>query len=260
MARGAPAATRRGFPADPGEVVDDVLAAEWHGRRRPAAAPGRLQRRRLATARSSRAAATRGRSSPPCSRSSASTRRRSRPPSRRCPRSRTRPSTTGRRAQAEERRERECFALSDEDADAARAFGCLLELPGPNGRGDHRYVTDPRVARGSARRRRSPPTSRPRRSASSTSARRRNAARRRRRTTPRSEARREQRQRDYEARVSARARNLDLGAALARWQPKLDTDAVKLLGSLVLLHTARRRPGRTGSASSSRRRRTSRAR
>jgi hypothetical protein len=36
--------------------------------------------------------------------------------------------------------------------------------------------------------------------------------------------------------VSARARNLDLGAALARWQPKLDTVAVKLLGSLVLLH------------------------
>src|SRR5205823_2754366 len=50
------------------------------------------------------------------------------------------------------------------------------------------------------------------------------------------QARREQRQRDYEARASARARNLDLGAALAKWQPKLDTDAVKLLGSLVLLH------------------------
>src|SRR6185436_10773110 len=47
---------------------------------------------------------------------------------------------------------------------------------------------------------------------------------------------REQRQRDYEARVAARSRNLDLGAALARWEPKLDTDAVKLLGSLVLLH------------------------
>src|SRR5262249_26194479 len=43
----------------------------------------------------------------------------------------------------EERRTRECFALSDEDGDAARAFGCLLELAGPNGRGDHRYVTDP---------------------------------------------------------------------------------------------------------------------
>ena len=53
---------------------------------------------------------------------------------------------------------------------------------------------------------------------------------------PEKEARREQRQRDYEARVAGRARNLDLGAALARWQPKLDTDAVKLLGSLVLLH------------------------
>ena len=41
--------------------------------------------------------------------------------------------------QAEQGRERECFALNREDADAARAFGCLLELPG---RGDHRHVTD----------------------------------------------------------------------------------------------------------------------
>jgi hypothetical protein len=53
---------------------------------------------------------------------------------------------------------------------------------------------------------------------------------------PEKQARREQRQRDYEARVSACARNLELGAALAQWQPKLDTEAVKLLGSLVLLH------------------------
>src|SRR4029078_3788616 len=50
------------------------------------------------------------------------------------------------------------------------------------------------------------------------------------------QARREERERAYAERVSARARNLDLGAALARWEPKLDTDAVKLLGSLVLLH------------------------
>ena len=50
------------------------------------------------------------------------------------------------------------------------------------------------------------------------------------------QGRREQRERDYEARTASRARNLDLGAALARWEPKLDTDAVKLLGSLVLLH------------------------
>jgi hypothetical protein len=53
---------------------------------------------------------------------------------------------------------------------------------------------------------------------------------------PEKGARREQRQRDYEGRVAARSRNLDLGATLARWEPKLDTDAVKLLGSLVLLH------------------------
>ena len=53
---------------------------------------------------------------------------------------------------------------------------------------------------------------------------------------PEREARRQERERQYEARVSGRARNLDLGAALARWEPKIDTDAVKLLGSLVLLH------------------------
>ena len=59
------------------------------------------------------------------------------------------------------------------------------------------------------------------------------AARRRRRRRRRAARERE---RQYEARVSGRARNLDLGAALARWEPKLDTDAVKLLGSLVLVH------------------------
>jgi len=42
--------------------------------------------------------------------------------------------------------------------------------------------------------------------------------------------------RDYEARGSARARNLEFGAALAKWEAKLDTEAVKLLSSLVLLH------------------------
>jgi hypothetical protein len=134
----------------------------------------------------------------------------------------------------EERRERECFALDDDAADAARAFGCLLELAGVNG-GDHRYVTDAEwladrlvqeiathVAAEEGRRERG-------RAASGRSG--RPGA-----DDPEKEARREQRQRDYEARVAARSRNLDLGAALARWEPKLDTDAVKLLGSLVLLH------------------------
>ncbi len=135
--------------------------------------------------------------------------------------------------QAEERRERECFALTDEDADAARAYGCLLELPDPDGRGDHRYVTDPEwlaarlvdkikahAAAESERKQRERETRR-------TTAAQDDAAK---------QARREQREREYEARVGARARNLDLGAALARWQPKVDTDAVKLLGSLVLIH------------------------
>jgi hypothetical protein len=133
--------------------------------------------------------------------------------------------------QAEERRERECFALSDHDADAARAFGCLLELPGPDGR-DHLYVTDrewladrlvqkiaTHAAAEAERKQREREARKP--SASQDDAEK--------------EARRQERERQYEA-VAGRARNLDLGAALARWQPKLDTDAVKLLGSLALLH------------------------
>jgi ParB/RepB/Spo0J family partition protein len=134
--------------------------------------------------------------------------------------------------QAEERRERVCFALTDEDADAARAFGCLLELPDPGSRGDHLYVTDrewladrlvqkiaAHIATEAERKQREREARKP------------DAAQ-----DAEKEARRQQRQRDYEARVAARARNLDLGAALAKWQPKLDTDAVKMLGSLALIH------------------------
>ena len=132
--------------------------------------------------------------------------------------------------QAVEQRERECFVLTDEDADAARAFGCVLDLSRPDGR-EHLYVTDREwladrlcqkvAAHATAEGERSEREAR-KPSASA--------------DDPERDARREQRQRDYEARVAGRARNLDLGAALARWQPKLDTDAVKLLGSLVLLH------------------------
>ena len=129
-----------------------------------------------------------------------------------------------------EQRERECFALTDEDADAARAFGCLLDLPPGRTRPPVRHR--PRVARRPARQKIAAPRA-PRRSGSSAREARTPSAPQ---DDPEKEARREQRQRDYEARVAGRARNLDLGAALTRWQPKLDTDAVKLLGSLVLLH------------------------
>jgi ParB/RepB/Spo0J family partition protein len=133
---------------------------------------------------------------------------------------------------AEERRQRACLALSDADADAARAFGCLLELPSPDGRRDHFYVTDPewladRLSQKIA-------------AYTAAEAERREEKREQRTSSTaddaEKEARRQERQRQYEERVAARARNLDLGAALAKWQPKLDTDAVKLLGSLVLLH------------------------
>src|SRR6266496_1161125 len=190
------------FPTASGEVVDDVLAADWQddegkplhpvaysvgGYHRPIA-PGR---------REDALPALLGKLVP----------------------------------EAEERRQRGCFALTDDDADAARAFGCLLELPSPDSR-EHRYVTDPEwladrlgqkiAAYVVAEAERQEEKREQRASASTDDAEK--------------EARREERQRQYEERVAARARNLDLGAALAKWQPKLDTDAVKLLGSLVLIH------------------------
>jgi ParB/RepB/Spo0J family partition protein len=131
---------------------------------------------------------------------------------------------------AEERRQRACFALTDADADAARAFGCLLELASPDGRADHRYVTDPewladrlvqKITAHATAEAEQTERAREQRTASTVE-------------DAEKEARRQERQRQYEERVAARARNLDLGAALARWQPKLDTAAVKLLGSLVL--------------------------
>jgi ParB/RepB/Spo0J family partition protein len=133
--------------------------------------------------------------------------------------------------QAEARRWRDCFSLDEEDADAARAFGCLLELAGRNDR-SHAYVTDPewladRIvqkigAHAAAEAKGSGAASESREPTGQDDAEK--------------EVRRRDRERQYEARVAARARNLDLGAALARWEPKLDTDAVKLLGSLALLH------------------------
>jgi ParB/RepB/Spo0J family partition protein len=130
--------------------------------------------------------------------------------------------------EAEERRERGCLALTAEDGDAARAFGCLLELSGPEGR-EHAYVTDPewladrliqKIAAHAVEEASRSDRQREQRTAGTDDA--------------ENQARRAERERQYEQRVSARTRNLDLGATLARWQPKLDTDAVKLLGSLVL--------------------------
>ena len=220
------------FPADPGEVVDDVLAAEWtdddgqalhavaysvggyHG---PILPRGEARADTLAAVLAKLGGHAEGveaafRALPEISHGS---------------------EYDWEAREREERRARECFALSDEDGDAARAFGCLLELAGGNGRGDHRYVTDSEwladrlvqkiaahvAAEGERTRRGS--ESRPRAAEGDDAEK---------------QARREERERAYAERVSARARNLDLGAALARWEPKLDTDAVKLLGSLVLLH------------------------
>jgi ParB/RepB/Spo0J family partition protein len=222
-----------GFPSDPGEVVDDVLAAEWtnvagqprhpvaysvggyygpilpRGRARADAVPAVLAK---LGAHAEAVEAAFGA----------------------LPEVKHTAEYDWQAREREERRQRDCFALSDQDADAARAFGCLLELPDPNGRGDHRYATDPewladRLVQKIAAH------------VTAEEERKQHGQDGDKRATvsdddPEKQARREQRQRDYEARVYARGRNLELGAALAKWQPKLDTEAVKLLGSLVLLH------------------------
>ena len=138
-----------GFPAAPGEVVDDVLAAEWtdddgkplhpvaysvggyHGpilprsRGREDALPALLAK--LGPHAEAVDAAFRA-----------------------LPEIKHASEYDWQAREREERRERECFALSDDDADAARAFGCLLELGGgerPRSPLRHRRG----VARGSAR-------------------------------------------------------------------------------------------------------------
>jgi ParB/RepB/Spo0J family partition protein len=225
-----PSAAAR-FAADPGEAVDDVLEAEWQdddGKPLHSVAysvggwhgpilPGGRNRDELVP----RTLAKLGEHGEPVAAAYAE-----------LPEIAQEDEYDWQARQAVEQRERECFALNDEDADAARAFGCLLDLSGPDGR-NHLYVTDrewlaDRLVQ---------------KIAAHTAAEGERKEREREARTPSAsgddaekEARREQRQRDYEARVAGRARNLDLGAALATWQPKLDAEAVKLLGSLVLLH------------------------
>jgi ParB/RepB/Spo0J family partition protein len=213
------------FPAAPGEIVDDVLRGEWTddgspvhpvaysvgGSRGPLAPPtdDRLAAVTAKLGEHGQAVETTYRALPPIPQES---------------------EYDWQARQAEDQRERECFALTDEDADAARAFGCLLELPGLRDR-DHRYVTDAewladRLVQKIAAHATAAVEQKERgRDAGAASAVQ---------DDPAKEERRRERERQYEARVSGRSRNLDLGAALARWQPKLDTEAVKLLGSLVL--------------------------
>jgi ParB/RepB/Spo0J family partition protein len=204
------------FPADPGEVVDDVLEAEWRGEdgqplhpvaysvggwHGPILPGGRSRDELLPRIRSKL-----GEHGEPIAAAYAE-----------LPAIPQEDEYDWQARQAVEQRERECFALTDEDADAARAFGCLLDLSGADGR-EHLYVTDPewladRLCQKIA--------------AHATAEAERRQREREARTPSASgddaekEARRQQRQRDYEARVVGRARNLDLGAALARWQPKL---------------------------------------
>ena len=221
-----------GFPSDPGEVVDNVLAAEWTdeekkpldpvaysvgGHYGPILPRGRGREEALAAVLAklgphAEAVESAYRALPEITHSG---------------------EYDWQAREREERRHRDCFALSEDDANAARAFGCLLELTGADSRGEHCYVTDPEwLADRLAQKIAAHVAAEEERKQREQEARKRAPAG----DDPEREARRQQRQRDYEARVSARARNLDVGAALARWQPRLDTDAVKLLGSLVLLH------------------------
>jgi ParB/RepB/Spo0J family partition protein len=215
------------FPTAPGEVVDDVLAAEWQdddgrplhpvaysvGSYHGPIIPGRREETlpALLAKLGSHAAAVEAAFAA-------------------LPEIRHANEYDWAARDAEERRQRACLALTDADADAARAFGCLLELPAPDGRADHRYVTDPewladrlvqKIAAYAAAEAEQQERKREQRVAGTAE-------------DAEKEARRQERRRQYEERVAARARNLDLGASLARWQPKLDTAAVKLLGSLVL--------------------------
>jgi hypothetical protein len=160
--------------------------------------------------------------------------------------------------QEEERRERECFALTDEDADAARAFGCLLELPGPDGRGEHLYVTDrewlaDRLVQ---------------RIAAHTAAESERKQREREARTPtagQDDAEKEARRQQRPARVRSaggRARPQPRPRCRAR---EVAAEARHGCGEACSARscssiTARRRHGRIGCASSSRRRRTSRPR
>ena len=220
------------FPADPGEVVDDVLAAEWTDDDGKALHPvaysvggyhGPILRARRgarghARGRPGEARRARGGGRGGLWRVAGDLARlRLRLGG---PRARGAPRPGVLRPQRRRRRRRAGVRL-------------LLELAGANGRGDHRYVTDPEwvadrlvqkiaahVAAEAERTRRGGE----------------NRGQAVEGDDAEKQSRREQRERDYAERVGARARNLDLGAALARWEPKLDTDAAKLLGSLVLLH------------------------
>jgi ParB/RepB/Spo0J family partition protein len=221
------------FPADPGEVVDDVLGAEWaddgaplhavaysvggyHG---PILPRERAREDMLVAVTAKLGAHAEGVESA----------------YRALPEIESRGDDYDWPArERQQQRERACFALDEDDADAARAFGCLLELPAADGRRTRAYVTDPawladRIAQKIA----AHVAAEAERETDACAARRFVA------DEPERQARREQRERDYQERVSGRARNLDLGAALVRWEPKLDTDAVKLLGSLVLIEHGR---------------------
>ena len=246
-----------GFPAAPGEVVDDVLAAEWpdddgkplhpvaysvggyHG---PILPRGQRARTRLAAVLAKLGDARA---------------RRSRPPTARCPRSSTRPSTTGRPAQT--RGAPRARLLRPQRRRRRRRARVRLPARTPRPERTASTATSPtRVARGSAR----AEDRRPRRgrggaqASSATPA----APSARRTTTRRRRRRREQRS----ATTRRACRPARATSTSARRSPAGSRSSTPTRSSCSArscsLHTARRPPGRTGSASSSRPRRTSRAR
>ena len=139
------------FPADSGRGRGRRARGRVDGRRRAAVAPGRLQRRRLPRPDPPARRGARRHARGACSRSSARTRRRVEAAFRALPEIPHGSEYDWEAREREERRERECFALSDEDA-RRRA---RVRLPARTRRGERSRRSPLRhrsgVARGSAR-------------------------------------------------------------------------------------------------------------
>ena len=250
-----PSAAAR-FPADPGEVVDDVLEAEWqdddgqplhpvaysvggwHGPILPAAAAGTSSCRA---------------SSP----SSASTASRSPPPTRSYPRSRRRTSTTGRRARPWSSASASASPSPTRTPTPPAPSAACSTCPAPDGREPplrHR----PRVARRPAR----AEDRRPRRRRGGAEAARARGAHA---DAPQDDAgeggpaANSGSATTRHASQDARATSTSARRSPAGSQSSTPTRSSCSARSYCST-TARRQPGRTASASSSRRRRTSRAR
>jgi ParB/RepB/Spo0J family partition protein len=129
--------------------------------------------------------------------------------------------------------------LTDEDLDAAEAFGCLVTIDS-DGRRDARYITDAEWLADRVDERLDAAIERfekqPRARGSSSSVKKGKSDPEAEKAAK--EERRRQREEEYEARVAARAANLELGqrAEKALRSPKPTLEQAKLLASIALTH------------------------